>query len=60
MTAKFGGRVDVIPRVFLREFVDVLDKCALYPEYDPATLYQESRLPEDLREEEQAFISMQF
>lgn len=60
MTAKFGGRVDVIPRVFLREFVDALDKCALYPEYDPATSYQESRVPEDLREEEQAFVSMQF
>jgi len=27
VTGKFGGRVDVIPRIFLKEFVDVLDKC---------------------------------
>jgi adenosylhomocysteinase len=40
ITSRFGGRIDVIPRIFLREFVDLLDKCALYEEYDPMQKYQ--------------------
>ncbi len=39
LTGKFSGRVDVLPRVFLREFVHVLDLVQQYPEYDPATQY---------------------
>lgn len=39
VTSKFGGRVDVVPRIFLREFVDVLDKVQQYTDYDPQTAY---------------------
>ena len=39
VTGRFGGRVDVVPRLFLREFVDVLDKCALYENYSPQEKY---------------------
>ncbi|MDO5846617.1 MAG: DUF2791 family P-loop domain-containing protein, partial [Methanocorpusculum sp.] len=39
VTGRFGGRVDVVPRLFLREFVDVLDKCSLYENYSPADKY---------------------
>ena len=39
LTSKFGGRVDVLPRVFLREFIHVLDLVQDYPDYDPATQY---------------------
>ena len=39
LTSKFGGRVDVLPRVFLREFVNVLDLVQDYPDYDPAAQY---------------------
>jgi adenosylhomocysteinase len=39
LTHKFGGRVDVLPRIFLREFVHVLDLVQDYPGYDPAARY---------------------
>ncbi len=39
ITGKFGGEISVVPRVFLREFVDVLDKLEQYPEYDPDEVY---------------------
>jgi adenosylhomocysteinase len=39
VTGRFGGRVDVVPRLYLREFVDVLDKCALYENYQPMEKY---------------------
>ena len=39
VTNRFGGRVDVVPRLYLREFVDVLDKCALYENYQPMEKY---------------------
>lgn len=39
VTSKFGGKVEVVPRVFLREFVDVLDKVQQYPDYDPKAAY---------------------
>ncbi|MGE0492958.1 MAG: BREX system ATP-binding protein BrxD [Vulcanimicrobiota bacterium] len=34
-TAGFGGRVDVVPRLFLRELVHQLDLADQYPDYDP-------------------------
>ncbi|WP_298667751.1 BREX system ATP-binding protein BrxD [uncultured Methanofollis sp.] len=62
VTTGFGGRVDVIPRVFLREFVDVLDKCGLYPEYDPAAAYafDREKVKGDLKEEEEAVLEVEF
>lgn len=62
VTRKFGGRVDVIPRIFLKEFVDVLDKCELYDEYDPWEAYEfeADHLKGELREEEEAVMVVKF
>ncbi|MDD1719253.1 MAG: BREX system ATP-binding protein BrxD [Methanoregulaceae archaeon] len=62
VTKKFSGRVDVIPRIFLKEFVDVLDKCELYEEYDPWVAYEfeTGHLKGDLREEEEAVMVVKF
>jgi len=40
VTSKFGGRVDVVPRQFLRDFVNVLDKARQYPDYNPDAEYE--------------------
>ncbi|MDO9538611.1 MAG: BREX system ATP-binding protein BrxD [Methanocalculus sp.] len=59
ITSRFGGRIDVIPRIFLREFVDLLDKCALYEEYDPMVKYQfEGAKMGDVKEEERAVMEV--
>ena len=39
VTAAFGGRVDIGPRTFLRELVDILDRCDQHAEYDPRQQY---------------------
>jgi hypothetical protein len=36
VTAGFKGDVGVVPRHFLRQFVNMLDQCVEYEEYDPA------------------------
>ena len=58
----FGGRIDIIPRLFLKEFVDVLDKCDLYPDYDPMAVYQTD--PGDLQvvltDEERSVMQIRF
>lgn len=53
VTDGFGGRVDVAPRTFLRELVNVMDKVDQYEEYDPAehyslTLDDDALSPEEL------------
>ena len=53
VTSGFGGRVDVAPRVFLRELVDVLDRVDQYPDFDPLehyklTLTEEALTPQEL------------
>lgn len=35
----FGGKVDVVPRLFLREFVHILDLVDQHPDYDPLRSY---------------------
>ncbi len=62
ITGKFGGRVDIIPRIFLKEFVDLLDKCELYPDYNPNASYEPDipRLKPELREEEEAVMELKF
>ena len=62
VTGKFGGRVDVIPRIFLKEFVDVLDKCELYEDYNPWDAYEfdTHHLEGELREEEEAVMVVKF
>ena len=40
VTAGFGGKVSVAPRIFLRELVDVLDRVDQHPDYDPLTHYR--------------------
>jgi len=58
VTSKFGGRVDVVPRQFLRDLVNVLDKVRQYPEYNPDTEYEfdQAAVGEALRPEEQEAI----
>jgi hypothetical protein len=37
VTAGFRGDVGVVPRQFLRQFVNILDLTATFPEFDPTT-----------------------
>ncbi len=62
ITNRFGGRVDVIPRIFLKEFVDVLDKCELYDSYNPWEAYEfdASSLKGELKKEEEAVMVVEF
>jgi adenosylhomocysteinase len=62
LTGRFGGRVDVIPRIFLKEFIDVLDKCELYEDYNPADAYEfdAGHLKGELRAEEEAVMVVEF
>jgi adenosylhomocysteinase len=62
LTGKFGGRVDVIPRIFLKELVDVLDKCELYDDFDPWENYRfDARsIKGELKEEEAAVMVVEF
>ena len=43
MTEGFGGRVEVVPRLFLREFVHILDLVDQHPDYDPLRSYKFER-----------------
>lgn len=54
VTAGFGGRVSVAPRIFLRELVDVLERVDQHPDYDPRARYRLEIRSEDLRPEELA------
>jgi len=62
ITTRFGGRVDVIPRIFLKEFVDVLDKCELYEKYNPWDAYEfdAAHLQGELKKEEEAVMVVEF
>jgi hypothetical protein len=62
ITTRFGGRIDVIPRIFLKEFVDVLDKCELYEDYTPGEAYDfdAEHLKGDLKTEEEAVMVVRF
>jgi len=62
LTCRFGGRVDVIPRIFLKEFIDVLDKCELYDDYNPADTYEfdAGHLTGELKAEEEAVMVVEF
>ncbi|MCQ8894689.1 MAG: BREX system ATP-binding protein BrxD [Methanolinea sp.] len=62
VTGKFGGRVDIIPRIFLKEFIDVLDKCELYEDYDPWEQYHfdVEHLRGELKDEEEAVMVVEF
>lgn len=62
ITTRFGGRIDIIPRIFLKEFVDILDKCELYDDYNPAVAYDfdTAHLQGDLTREEEAVMVVRF
>lgn len=40
MTAGFGGRIEVIPRLFLRAWVDLLDRADQHPNFQPMEYLQ--------------------
>jgi hypothetical protein len=62
ITTRFGGRIDIIPRIFLKEFVDILDKCELYDDYNPAEGYDfdTGHLQGELKKEEEAVMVVRF
>ncbi|MFY9749359.1 MAG: BREX system ATP-binding protein BrxD [Methanoregula sp.] len=62
LTGRFGGRVDVIPRIFLKEFIDVLDKCEIYEDYNPSDAYEfdTGHLKGELKAEEEAVMVVEF
>jgi hypothetical protein len=62
ITTRFGGRVDVIPRIFLKEFVDMLDKCELYDDFNPWEGYEfePEHIKGELRQEEEAVMVVKF
>ena len=62
ITSRFGGRVDIIPRIFLKEFTDILDKCELYEDYNPANAYDfdADHLKGELTKEEEAVMVVRF
>jgi hypothetical protein len=62
ITTRFGGRIDIIPRIFLKEFIDILDKCELYEDYNPAEAYDFDaiHLQGDLTKEEEAVMVVRF
>ncbi|NMB78233.1 MAG: BREX system ATP-binding protein BrxD [Methanomicrobiales archaeon] len=62
ITTRFGGRVDIIPRIFLKEFVDMLDKCELYEDYNPWEGYEfdAEHLKGELKKEEEAVMVVKF
>lgn len=62
VTTRFGGRVDVIPRIFLKEFVDTLDKCELYEDFNPWDGYEFDfdHLKGELKKEEEAVMVVKF
>lgn len=51
VTSGFGGDVGIVPRQFLREFVDVMDLVDQHPEYVPAEVY--AFVPRELSSEEE-------
>jgi len=56
VTNKFGGEVRIIPRQFLREFVDVLDLVDQHEAYDPMEAYQMNL--KNVSPEEEQFMSI--
>ncbi len=40
VTAGFGGKVSLAPRLFLRELVDVMDRVDIHEDYDPSSHYR--------------------
>ena len=40
VTAGFGGKVALAPRLFLRELIDVMDRVDIHEEYDPQAHYK--------------------
>jgi hypothetical protein len=40
VTAGFGGKVSLAPRLFLRELIDVMDRVDIHEGYDPAAHYK--------------------
>jgi hypothetical protein len=55
VTAGFRGDVGVVPRQFLRQFVNILDLAATFPDFDPMTAEGLEVAPAELNAEELRF-----
>lgn len=60
LTQGFGGHVEIVPRLFLREFVQVLDLVDLH-DYEPRAQYafDMDRVAEGATDEERAYLANQ-
>jgi hypothetical protein len=58
VTRGFGGQVDVVPRLFLREFVNMLDLVDQRPDYDPqkAWRFEPGTVGVELKPEEEVAL----
>ncbi|HEY3997480.1 MAG TPA: BREX system ATP-binding domain-containing protein, partial [Candidatus Xenobia bacterium] len=57
VTRGFGGQVEVVPRLFLREFVNVLDLVDQRPDYDPQRAWRfEPSVGVELKPEEEVAL----
>ncbi len=58
LTQGFGGHVEIIPRIFLREFVQILDLVDLH-DYDPRAQYSFDidRVADGFTDEERAYLA---
>lgn len=54
VTAGFGGKLSLAPRLFLRELIDVMDRVDIHEDYDPGALYRLDLSDEELTAEELA------
>jgi hypothetical protein len=54
VTAGFGGKLSLAPRLFLRELIDVMDRVDIHEDYDPSALYRLDLSDEKLTAEELA------
>jgi len=54
VTEGFGGRVDIVPRLFLRKLVDVMDRVDTYPDYEPREQHKLQLDRSELQDEELA------
>lgn len=57
VAGRFGARVGVAPRLFLKKLVNVLQTVAAHPTFDPSTFVLELR-PEELTRQEKAALGV--
>ena len=57
VTGELGGKVGIAPRLFLKKWVDLLDKIELSSEFDPATDYRLTLRSEEITPQERNLMA---